>query len=109
VTNLGDEYTPSEARINRIFNRLSSRIGDIIMTAADEAVQAVTAQLTKAKAEIDAEVTKLAEAGVSADSLAGLQAISQSLDDLNADPVVEEPPVEEPEVPEEPVEEEPTA
>lgn len=69
------------------------------MTAADEAVQAATAQLVKAKAEIDAEVAKLAEAGVSAESLAGLQAISQSLDDLNAD---EPETPEEPEVPAEP-------
>ncbi len=99
MTNLGDDYTPSEARINRVFDRLTSRLGAIIMSAADDAVQAVTAQLSKAKGEIDAEVTKLTEAGVSADSLAGLQAISQGLDDLNPDVVPEpepETPVEEP-------------
>jgi hypothetical protein len=105
VANLGDPYSPEEARVLRIFTRLESRIGAIIMTAADEAVQAVTAQLTKAKAELDAQVDALAEAGVSAESLAGLQAISQSLDDVNPDPPVEP---EEPETPEEPVEE-PTA
>lgn len=74
------------------------------MTAADQVVKDATAQLTKAKSEIDAEVAKLQDAGVSPESLAGLQAISQSLDDLNADPVVEEPPVEEPTEPETPAE-----
>lgn len=68
------------------------------MTAADEVVGRVVAQLTKAKGEIDAEMDKLRAAGVSEENLAGLQAISQSLDDVNPDPVVEEPeePVEEP-------------
>lgn len=55
------------------------------MTSADKAVQDVTAQLTKAKGEIDAEVAKLQDAGVSPESLAGLQAVSQSLDDANPD------------------------
>jgi hypothetical protein len=108
VPNLGDPYTPAESRVSRVFDRLNSRIGAIIMTAADDAVQAATAQLVKAKGEIDAEVAKLQEAGVSPESLAGLQAISQSLDDLNADAPVEEPPTEEPPVEEPPVDEEPT-
>jgi len=60
------------------------------MSAADDAVQAVTSQLSKAKGEIDAEITTLTEAGISPESLAGLQSISQSLDDLNPD-VVPEP------------------
>lgn len=93
MSNLGDDYTPAEARVNRIFERLSSRIGAIIMSAADDAVQAVTSQLTKAKGEIDAEIATLTEAGVSPESLAGLTAISQSLDDLNPDVVPEPEPV----------------
>lgn len=96
VGKLGEEYTESEARINRIHHRLSSRIGAIIMSAADDAVQDVTAQLTKASGEIDAEVTKLTEAGVSPESLAGLQGIAQRLDDRTPDP--------EPETPETPAE-----
>lgn len=75
------------------------------MSAADDAVQGVTSQLTKAKGEIDAEIATLQASGVSPESLAGLQSISQSLDDLNPDvvpapPVVDEPapePVPEPE------------
>jgi hypothetical protein len=60
------------------------------MSAADDAVQGVTSQLTKAKGEIDAEIATLQASGVSPESLAGLQSISQSLDDLNPD-VVPEP------------------
>ena len=85
VTNLGDNYTPTEARVNRIFDRLISRIVGIIMGAAEDAVRGVTDQLNKAKGEIDAEVAKLQEAGVSDEALAGLKAVSQSLDDRNPD------------------------
>jgi hypothetical protein len=101
VSNLGDEYTPSEARVGRIFDRLNSRIGAIIMGAADDAVRGVTEQLNKAKGEIDAEVTKLQESGVSDEALQGLKDVSQSLDDLNPDPAPEPEP--------EPAPEEPTA
>jgi hypothetical protein len=73
VSDLGDEYTESEARVSRIFDRLNQRIGAIIMGAADDAVKGVTDQLTKASAEIQAEVQKLQDAGVSDDALAGLK------------------------------------
>jgi hypothetical protein len=86
VSELGDEYTESEVRVSRIFDRLNQRIGAIIMGAADKAVRDSTAQLQKAKAEIDAEVSKLQESGVSDEALAGLKSVSQSLDDVNPDP-----------------------
>jgi hypothetical protein len=93
VTSLGDEYTPSEARINRIFDRLDQRIRSIIMGKADETVQGVTEQLNKASAEIAAEVQKLQDAGVSDESLSGLRDVAQRLDDRTADtPPVEESP-----------------
>lgn len=103
VTNLGDPYSPEEARINRIQHRLKSQIIGAIMSAADDAVKKSTAQLNKAAGEIDAEVAKLKEQGVSDESLAGLAAISQSLDDRNADaPSGEEPSGEQPSNTEEP-------
>jgi len=55
------------------------------MTSADDAVKGVTEQLNKAAAEIDTEVQKLKDAGVSAESLAGLESVSQRLDDRNPD------------------------
>jgi F0F1-type ATP synthase membrane subunit b/b' len=85
VSDLGDEYTESEARVSRIFDRLNQRIGAIIMGAADDAVKGVTDQLTKASAEIQAEVQKLQDAGVSDDALAGLKDVAQSLDDRTPD------------------------
>lgn len=98
VSNLGDDYTPTEARLNRIFDRLETNIRSIIMGSADDAVKGATEQLNKAAAEIDAEVQKLQDAGVSEESLAGLKSVSQSLDDRNPDVVVQPdpaPPVEE--------------
>jgi F0F1-type ATP synthase membrane subunit b/b' len=92
VSDLGDEYTESEARVSRIFDRLNQRIGAIIMGAADKAVRDSTAQLQKAKAEIDAEVSKLQESGVSDEALAGLKSVSQSLDDVNPDAPADEAP-----------------
>lgn len=70
------------------------------MGAADDAVQGVTEQLAKASGEIDAEVAKLEEAGVSTESLEGLKGIAQALDDRNPDVVPEPEP--EPETPGEP-------
>jgi 16S rRNA G1207 methylase RsmC len=70
----------------------------ITMTSQD-AVDAVTAQLSKAKEEILAEVAAL-EAQVAAGQpvdLTGLKAAAQGLDDLTPDPVVE--PVPEPPAP----------
>lgn len=66
-------------------------IKDAIMTATQDAVDALTAQLGKAKDEILAEVAAL-EAQVAAGEapdLTALKAVVQSLDDLNAD--AEEP------------------
>lgn len=62
------------------------------MGSADDAVKGVTDQLTKASAEIQAEVQKLQDAGVSEESLAGLKGVAQSLDDRNPDAPAEEPP-----------------
>lgn len=62
-------------------------IKDAIMSASQDAVDAVVAQLTKARDEIVAEVANL-EAQVAAGQapdLTALKAIAQSLDDLNAD------------------------
>lgn len=55
------------------------------MGAADDAVKGVTDQLTKASSEIQAEVQKLQDAGVSEKNLAGLKSVAQSLDDRNPD------------------------
>lgn len=105
MSNLGDEYTPAEARVNRIFDRLNSRIGAIIMGAAEDAVEGVTEQLTKASGEIQAEVAKLQEAGVSDEALAGLKNVAQSLDDRTPDAAPEPEPTPEPEpAPETPAE-----
>lgn len=85
MTDLGDDYTPAEARINRIFDRLDKRIRSVIMGKADETVKGVTEQLSKASAEIDAEVQKLRDAGVSDENLAGLTDVAQRLDDRTPD------------------------
>jgi hypothetical protein len=77
------------------------RLETLIMSEAQDAVDAVVAQLGKAKDEILTEVANL-EAQVAAGQapdLTALKAAAQSLDDINPDPVVEppvEPPVEEP-------------
>jgi Skp family chaperone for outer membrane proteins len=92
VTELGAPYSEAEGTINRIFDRLDTRIRSIIMGSADDAVKGVTDQLTKASAEIQAEVQKLQDAGVSEESLAGLKGVAQSLDDRNPDAPAEEPP-----------------
>jgi hypothetical protein len=94
VTDLGADYTPAEARINRIFDRLNSRIGAIIMSSAEAAASAAADQLVKAKTEIDAVLAELQDQAVSDATVARLQSLSQSFDDLNPDAPVggEEPP-----------------
>jgi hypothetical protein len=97
VTNLGDEYTPYELRVGRIFDRLESRIRSIIMTSAEQAAEGVVTQLGKAKGEIDGVITELEGQAVSAETIGRLQGISQALDDVVPDAPVE--PAPEPEVP----------
>lgn len=97
MSELGDPYTPAEARTIRIFDRLNQRLGVIIMSAADDALVAVADQLGKAKVEIDAIVAELEAQSVEPATVARLQALSQSLDDVVPDVPVE-PPVEEPPV-----------
>jgi ElaB/YqjD/DUF883 family membrane-anchored ribosome-binding protein len=91
VTDLGADYTPAEARINRIFDRLNSRIGAIIMSSAEAAASAAADQLVKAKTEIDAVLAELQDQAVSDATVARLQALSQSFDDVVPDAPVEPP------------------
>lgn len=85
MTNLGDEYTPAEARTNRVFTRLTSSIRRIIMTSADEAANAVADQLGKAKSEIDGVISDLQGQSVKPETLQRLQGLSQALDDVVPD------------------------
>lgn len=98
MTNLGDAYTPAEATIARIFDRLNSRIRRIIMTSAEQAAEGVVDQLGKAKGEIDGVISDLQNQSVTPETIAKLEGISQALDDVVPDPVpVPEPaPVPEP-------------
>jgi len=82
---LGDEYTPAEARMIRIFDRLRQRIGEIIMTSADNTVNQVNDQLAKAKGEIDSLLASESAKAVSQENLDKLQSISQALDDIVPD------------------------
>jgi hypothetical protein len=91
VADLGSEYTPSEATLNRIFDRLESRIRSIIVTSADSAANAVGDQLEKAKAEIDAVIAELQDQSVTDATIERLQRISQSFDDENPDAPTPEP------------------
>jgi TRAP-type C4-dicarboxylate transport system substrate-binding protein len=91
VTDLGDEYTPAEARTHRVFDRLQQRMRTIMTSAADDAANAVADQLVKAKAEIDAVIAELESQSVRPETLQRLQGISQSLDDENPDAPVEPP------------------
>ena len=100
---LGTEYTPSEARTIRIFDRLKDRIGAIIMTSAEDAVTKATDQLDKAygeistqNAELHAVIDEAKKQSVSPDLVARLQGVAQKLDDLNSDATPAEPPVEPP-------------
>lgn len=85
MTSLGDEYTPAEARTNRIFDRLNQRIGAIIMTSAENAANDVQQQLGKAKTEIDGLIASLQDSAVSSATLDQLKATSQALDDIVPD------------------------
>lgn len=101
VPNLGDDYTPAEARINRIFDRFQSRIRSIIMTSAESAASAAADQFGKAKVEIDGVIAELQDQSVSDATIQRLQNLSQAFDDVVPDAPVEppvEPPVEEPPV-----------
>ena len=97
VSNLGDEYTPAEAQLRRIFDRLTSRIEGIIIMAAEDQAKAIGDQLNKAKGEIDNLVSSLQGSAVDQATLDQLQATSQALDDIVPDQVVNpEPTPEEP-------------
>lgn len=87
MTNLGDAYTPAEATIARIFDRLNSRIRGIIMSSAEQAAEGVVDQLGKAKGEIDGVVADLRNQSVTPETIAKLEGISQALDDVVPDPV----------------------
>lgn len=67
------------------------------MSAADDAVNAVSDQLGKAKGEIDALVGELEGQSVSADVLDRLRGVSQSLDDVVPDAAPEPEPTPDPE------------
>ena len=96
MANLGDEYTPAEARINRIFDRLNSRIGAIIMSSAEQAASGVADQLAKAKGEIDGVIAELQDQSVSDSTIQRLQNLSQALDDVVPDAQPEPTPEPEP-------------
>ena len=107
MSDLGDEYTPSEARTIRIFDRLKTRIGAIIMTSAEDAVTKSADQLDKAYGEVSAQndelkavIEELRKQAVSPELVTRLEGVSQKFDDLNPDaPAPEptpEPPVEPP-------------
>lgn len=91
MSDLGADYTPAEARINRIFDRLNQRIGAIIMTSADGAFNKVGDQLGKAKGEIDGVLAELRDQGVRPETLQRLQGLSQALDDVVPDQPTPEP------------------
>lgn len=76
-----------------------------LMGAAQDAVDAVSVQLGKAKAEIVSKIADLETQVANGETpdLTALKAAAQSLDDVVPDPVVEEPPVENPPVEEPPV------
>lgn len=99
-SDFGAPYTDAENQINRIFDRLNQRIGAAIMSAADDAVTAVTTQLGKAKTEIDGLIAQLEGSSVSPATLDQLKATSQALDDIVPDQVAPpaEPPADEPPV-----------
>lgn len=88
----GDPYTPQEETINRIFDRFNQKIRSIIMTAADDAVNAAADQADKARGEVTAQVSELQavidelnEQSVKPATLDRLKAATQALDDLNPD------------------------
>lgn len=85
VTDLGAEWTPSEARTNRIFDRLEIRIRSIIMGAADDAVKGAVEQLNKARAEVLAQDASQEADRVSPETVASLKQAAQAFDDLNPD------------------------
>lgn len=91
MTNLGDDYTPAEARIIRIFDRLNSRIRGIIMSSAEQAAEGVVDQLGKAKGEIDGVISDLQNQSVTPETIAKLEGISQALDDVVPDAPAPEP------------------
>ena len=99
VSNLGDEYTPAEAQLRRIFDRLTSRIEGIIIMAAEDQAKAIGDQLNKAKGEIDNLVSSLQGSAVDQATLDQLQATSQALDDIVPDQVVNPEPEPTPEEP----------
>lgn len=94
MSDLGADYTPAEARMIRIFDRLSQRIGAIIMTSADDTVNKVSDQLNKAKGEIDQVIADLQGQGVQPATLERLQSLSQALDDVVPDAPAPQPPPE---------------
>lgn len=95
MTALGDDYTPTEARLNRIFDRLTSRITEIIVTSAENQAKDISAQLAKAKSEIDGLVSSLEGSSVDQATLDQLKATSQALDDIVPDQV-DQPPTDQP-------------
>ena len=73
-------------------NQLTSeqRIKEIIMSAAQDVIDRVTAQLSKAKTEIIAAIDDLKAQNADVDTSA-LEAAAQSLDDVIPDAPVDEP------------------
>ncbi len=74
------------------------QLKEFTVGAVQDAVDAIVAQLGKAKAEIlsEIEVLKAAVAAGETPDLSALEAAAQALDDVVPDPVVEDPaPVEE--------------
>lgn len=97
MTNLGDQYTPAEATLNRIFDRLTSRTRRIIMSSAEQAATAAADQFAKAKVEIDGVIGELQDQSVSDATIERLQGLSEAFD-----AVVPDAPTPEPETPVEP-------
>jgi hypothetical protein len=111
VADLGAEYTPAEATLNRIFDRFESNVRRIIMSSAETAATGAADQFAKAKGEIDGVITELQDQSVSDATIQRLQNLSQAFDDVVPDAPAEPEPTPEPEpepAPEEPVEETPT-
>lgn len=75
------------------------------MSAAQDVVDQVTEQLTKAKGEVLAKIAELEDAVAAGQTpdFTALKAAAQGLDDVVPDAPAEEPPAEEPPVEEPPV------
>lgn len=92
MSELGAEYTPAEARIDRIFDRLKTQIGAIIMTSAESAASAAADKLDKGYgevvnqvAELNAVIEELRDQSVDDATINRLQAVADKFDALNPD------------------------